>query len=181
MGSRRGRFFLPGGKVNSRNAPAAALAAAMIIGGCGRSAEGPRERGEWLAGVEDQVELAAHCAGELQLLVDEDPAGAARLLGIEPFRLAPYGGAARAPSAVREAIAERLSAARANASAARTLAAVAMDSPQAGQLSRERAARSRAASDGLCRAAYAMQDERYASAAPRHGPAPRVSASPGAP
>jgi hypothetical protein len=149
--------------MNSRNALVAALAAAVIAGGCTRSAEAPRERGEWLENLESEVALSAYCAGELQLLVDEDPAEAARLLGIEPFRLAPYGGAARAPAAVRDAIAERLSAARANASAARTLAAVTMDSPQAEQLSRERAARSHAASDGLCRAAYALHDERYAS------------------
>jgi hypothetical protein len=127
------------------------------------AAHGPRDPGERLGEVQAQAELAAHCAGELQQLVDEDPAGAARLLSLEPIRLAPYGGAARAPSVVREAIVERLSVARANASAARTLAAVAADAPQARELSRERAAASLAASGGLCRAAYDLHDQRYAS------------------
>jgi hypothetical protein len=147
--------------MSSRNVLAAALAAAVVCGGCARSEA--RDPGERLGEVLAEAELAAHCAGDLQRLVDEDPAEAARLLAIEPIRLAPYGGAARAPSAVREVIVERLSAARTNASAARTLAAVAADSPQAGMLLRERATLSLAASGALCRAAYELHDERFAS------------------
>jgi hypothetical protein len=163
MGNQARAFFLPGGKMNSRTVLAAALAAAVTAGGCVRSAEAPGDPSERLGEVLAGAELAAHCAGELQQLVDENPAEAARLLRIEPFRLSPYGGAARSPSAVREAIVELLTAARANASAARTLAAVAHDSPHAQQLMRERAAQSLAASGGLCRAAYELHDERYAS------------------
>ncbi|HEX9242877.1 MAG TPA: hypothetical protein VF875_10600 [Anaeromyxobacter sp.] len=149
--------------MNSGWSWAAALAAAMVCGSCARSADAPDVRGDRLADVEAGAELAAHCAGELQQLVDEDPADAARFLLIEPIRFAPHGGAARAGAAVRQEIADRLSAARANAAAARTLAAVGADTPHASELSRERAARSLAASDALCRAAYAAQDVRFAS------------------
>jgi hypothetical protein len=149
--------------MNTREALAAALAAAAVVcGGCAR-AEAARDPGDGLSATEAGAALAAHCASELQQLVDENPAEAARLLAIEPARLAPWGGAARAPAAVRAEIAERLSAARSNAAAARTLAAVAADEPQARELSRERASLSLAASDGLCRAAYALHDERFAS------------------
>jgi hypothetical protein len=148
--------------MNSRWCWAAALAAAGICGACARAGAG-LDRGDRVAEAEAGAARAAHCAVELQELVDEDPAEAARLLEVAPIRIAPHGGAARARSALREEIVERLGAARANASAARTLAAVAADAPQAAELSRERAARSLAASGGLCRAAAALDDGRYAS------------------
>jgi hypothetical protein len=144
-----------------RSALAAALAAALICLACARAPdERERERGERLAAMEAAVELASDCAGELQSLVDEDPAAAARVLAIEPIRLAPYGGAARAPDAVREEISGRLGAARADASAARTLATL-DDEPRAAELSRERATRSLAEAERLCRAAFEADAVRY--------------------
>jgi hypothetical protein len=162
----------------SRCTWAAALAAATLGMACA-PAQGPdlsAGAAERLAMVDAGVALAAHCAGELEELVETDPSAAARLLVVEPALLAPHGGAARARLALRAAIAERLDSARANAAAARSLTDVADGSGWSMVFARERAERSLAQSRRLCGAADAVHDERFAS-----GGLGSVSAAPAGP
>jgi hypothetical protein len=97
---------------------------------------------------------ARDCAAELWRAADLDPEATARLLGIPPAEVAPWGGAARGKGAVREAILARARATAEDARAARSLALLGeYASDEQVTLRRERVARSVAVASALCAAA----------------------------
>jgi hypothetical protein len=140
------------------------LAVAMVgvcLGACGRGrGAGPGEGDP--AQAARAVEQSWACADELAVAAAEDPDGVARALRLEPARLAPFARSARV-APVREAVAERLEEARANAVGAQVLGTLPPED-RVGATVEERVARSVEVATGLCRSAEALRQERLATA-----------------
>jgi hypothetical protein len=133
---------------------------AVCLAGCGRGrGAGPGEVNP--AEAAQALARSWACADELAVEAEEDPDGVARALRLEPARLAPFARSARA-APVREALAERLEEARANAVAAEALGTLAPEE-RAGATVEERVARSVEVARGICRASDEVRRQRLAS------------------